>query len=113
MLGALIDKRIDRELVYFRGGLGGWLDECEEFTDTRFTFDVAADGVGVRDKGEAKSLLMMQLEGVAHGGFMVRKRLRLYPDKPFVQVQYQLFNRSQKNKSLSQKCLLWHGHPAH
>lgn len=94
------DKRIDRELVYFQDGQGGLLDERDEFTATRFTYTVVADRQRVRAASVAKSVLLVELDGTAHGGFNVRKRLWFYPDKPFIRVHYRLANGSQHDRAL-------------
>ena len=97
---SLFDKRIDREVVYFQDGQGGLLDERDEFTATRFTYTVVADRQRLPADGTAQSELLIELDGVAHGGFNVRKRLRFYPAKPFISVQYLLANRSQHDRTL-------------
>lgn len=95
------DKQIDRELVYFHDGQGGLLDERGEFTTTQFTYAVVVDRKGLRaSKGTAQSVLLIELDGTAYGGFNVRKRLRFYPDKSFISVQYLLDNRSQHYRAL-------------
>lgn len=94
------DKRIDRELVYFQDGQGGLLDERDEFTATRFTYTVVADRKLVRADSTARSALLIELDGTAHGGFNVRKRLWFYPDKPFIRVHYRLANGSQHDHAL-------------
>lgn len=94
------DKRIDREVVYFQDGQGGLLDERGEFTMTRFTYTVVADRKRVSAEGTAQSELLIELDGMAYGDFNVRKRLRLYPGKPLIRVQYLLANRSQHDRAL-------------